>query len=184
MTARFQDNRIDEDLMAGAAGGSREDFSELVHRWHGKVLGWIGSRLGDRETARDLTQDCFLKLFRSAPSYQVQSRFSTYLFTIARRLVIDETRRRTMKFVPLVGEKPAPGPRPDAVFDEKDRRNRLRSAIDGLPDQERQVLQLSEFGGLRYREIAELVGCPEGTVASRKNRAMRMLREALKGLER
>jgi RNA polymerase sigma-70 factor (ECF subfamily) len=174
--------QTDEQLMLEAARGSSAAFGELVDRYHGKVLGLLHLMLGERERARDLTQDCFLRLLRSAQRYRVKSRFSTYLFTIARRLAFDETRRKRSADQPVPDGLVSPADGPDAVLQRNEARDRLRALVAALPREEREALLLTEIAGLRYAEIARAVGCPAGTVASRKNRALRRLRGRLQGV--
>ena len=167
-------------VMEAVATGSAEAFEEILRRYQDRVLGLLVGMLGDRETARDLTQECFLRLLRHAGRYRPKARFSSYLFTIARRLAYDETGRAWRRRESLPDTLPDPGEDPAERTERLDQESRLREAIGALPDAEREVFLMSERGGLRYKEIARAVGCPEGTVASRKNRALRMLRKALR----
>jgi RNA polymerase sigma-70 factor (ECF subfamily) len=170
-------SETDEDLMRAAAKGSREAFAAIVDRHHARLLGLMTFLTGDREMARDLTQDCFVKLLRAAPRYEPRAKFRTYLATIARRLVIDAKARAWERREPLDFEPAAPNPGPDAAAERRERSERLAAVLATLAAEDREALVLSEAGGLKQREIAELVGAPEGTVASRKNRAVRLVRE-------
>jgi RNA polymerase sigma-70 factor (ECF subfamily) len=167
----------DEDLLLQAGRGSREAFAALVDRHHESVLRLAFFLVGDRETARDLTQDCFLRLLRAAPRYESRGKFRSYLLTIARRLAYDARARAWERRESLEAEPPSPDPGPDEVWERRERAERLGSVLATLADEDREALVLSEVGGLRYREIAEMAGVPEGTIASRKNRALRLVRE-------
>jgi RNA polymerase sigma-70 factor (ECF subfamily) len=173
----------DEQLMLRVARGSSSAFGELVDRYHGKVLSLLHLMLGERERARDLTQECFLRLLRSARRYRVKARFSTYLFTIARRLAYDETRRPQRAAEPVPDDLVSPETNPEAGMQRGEEQGRVRRLVAALPAEEREVLLLSELAGLRYAEIARAVGCPAGTVASRKNRALSRLRRQWQGVE-
>lgn len=169
--------RSDEELMMEAARGSTAAFEEIVGRYQAKVLNLFCFLAGDRESAKDLTQDCFLKLLRNAPTYRVRAKFSTYLFTIARRLAFDEKAKAwTRKRGPMPVDLPSPGRGPDEEVERIETYRKLAAALETLPEKEREALVLSEAADLSYAEIAEVAGCPEGTVASRKNRALRLLR--------
>lgn len=87
-----------------------------------------------------------------------------------------------MTAVPIPEDLAAAVDHPDVVIERREARGRLRGLVAALPDEERDVLLLSEFGGLRYSEIAEVLDCPEGTVVSRKNRALRTLRRKWRGV--
>lgn len=164
-----------------AARGSTEAFTEIVDRYQGKVLNLIARWVGDREAARDLTQECFLKLLRNARSYRVRARFSTFLFTIARRLAGDHVAKAWERREPLPDSLPAAEGNPARDLERKELRHRLDAVLATLAEEDREVFLLSELAGLRYGEIAEIVGCPAGTVGSRKHRAVRQLRESWKG---
>ena len=166
--------------MVQAAAGSSDAFSEIVERHHAKVVAWFRYLVRDGETARDLAQECFLKILRNARGYTPRSKFTTFLYTVVRRLALDERRRVARAGEPLTGQYPSHAPGPDTLLENSERKRMLAEAIARLPEEEREVFLLSEVSGLGYREIARAVGCPEGTVASRKNRAARKLREDLR----
>lgn len=176
--------RTDEELMREAGGGSADAFDRIVRRHQGAVLRLFMMMVGDRETARDLTQECFLKLLRSAPRYEVKAKFTTFLYTIARRLAFDEKAKAWNRREPMEREFASPADGPDHAYEKKETALRLAAALAKLPDPEREALVLSEAGGMRYADIAKIAGCPEGTVASRKNRAVRMLRKTWKDGDR
>ena len=180
-TIRRKPTSTDEDLLRRAGRGSSEAFAEIVERHHESVLRLIYFLVGDRETARDLTQDCFLKLLRAAPRYEPRGKFRSYLATIARRLAYDSRARGWERRVSLESEPVSPAPGPDVAWERRERAERLAHVLATLPVEEREALVLSEVAGLKQREIAELAGVPEGTVASRKNRAIRHVRERWPG---
>jgi RNA polymerase sigma-70 factor (ECF subfamily) len=163
--------------MIAAGRGSRDSFEAIVSRHHRRVLNLLLFLVGDREMARDLTQECFLRLLRAAPRYEPRARFTTYLTTIARRLAFDAKEKAWERREPLETEPVSPEPGPDALVERNEQGRMLGILLAGLAEEDREALVLSEVGGLKYREIAELTGVPEGTVASRKNRALRQIRE-------
>lgn len=167
----------DEELLLAAGRGDRESFATIVDRHHGRVLKLLRFLVGDREMARDLTQECFLRLLRAAPRYRPRARFTTYLVTIARRLAFDAKAKAWERREPLEREPSSPNPGPDVLLERRERVERLTAILGKLADADREVLVLSEVGGLKLREIAQLLSIPEGTVASRKNRAVRRVRE-------
>jgi RNA polymerase sigma-70 factor (ECF subfamily) len=166
----------DEEIMMEAARGSMEAFEEIVRRYQARLLRFFSAAAGDRETARDLTQECFLRLLRSARRYEPRATFRTFLFTIARRLAFDEKAKAWSRREAIPEELPSAADGPDRETEKKRMSAWLSQALLALPPKEREAIVLSESAGLSYREIAALVGCPEGTVASRKNRALRLLR--------
>ena len=167
----------DEELMLAAGRGSREAFAEIVRRHHARVLSLLTFLTGDREMASDLTQDCFLRALRAAPRWRPRARLTTYLVTLARNAAIDAKRAAWQRREPLDAEPVAAGPAPDEITSRHELARRLNTMLADLPPEDREALVLSEVGGLTYREIAEAAGVPEGTVASRKSRAIRRVRE-------
>jgi RNA polymerase sigma-70 factor (ECF subfamily) len=167
----------DEQLMLAAGRGDREAFAAIVDRHQRRVLNLLLFLCGDRETARDLTQECFLRLLRAAPRWEPRARLTTYVTTIARRLAMDAGAKAWERREPLETEPASADPGPDVVAERRELAGRLAAVLAQLPDEDREVLVLSEAGGLKYREIAEMLAVPEGTVASRKSRAVRRVRE-------
>lgn len=171
----------DEELMLAAGRGSREAFAEIVDRHHARILNLLTFLTGDREMASDLTQDSFLRLLRAAPRWEPRAKLGTYLVTIARNAAIDAGRAAWARREPLDVEPASPDPAPDEAAARNELARRLNGVLAELPPEEREALVLSEVGGLSYREIAEAAGVPEGTVASRKSRAVRRFRERWHG---
>jgi len=174
----------DERLMLAAGRGDRASFAAIVDRHHGRVLNLLMWLVGERELARDLTQECFLRLLRAAPRYEPRAKLTTYLATIARRLAFDARAKAWERREPLETEPASPDPGPDVVLERRERAERLAAVLARIAEEDREVLLLSEVGGLKYREIAELLSVPEGTVASRKNRAVREVRALWRALEK
>jgi RNA polymerase sigma-70 factor (ECF subfamily) len=163
--------------MLAAGRGSPEAFAAIVDRHHARLLNLLTFLTGDREMASDLTQECFLRLLRAAPRWEPRAALRTYLVTLARHAAIDAGRAAWRRREPLHEEPASPDPAPDDVAARNELARRLNGVLAELPAGEREALVLSEVGGLSYREIAEAAGVPEGTVASRKNRAIRHVRE-------
>lgn len=105
----------DEQLMLSAGRGDRDSFASLVDRHHRRILNLLVYLVGDRELARDLTQECFLRLLRAAPRYEPRAKFSTYVATIARRLAFDARAKAWERREPLDAEPASPDPGPDSL---------------------------------------------------------------------
>lgn len=145
----------------------------------------------DYTTSQDYAQEVFLRLWKSRKRYQATGRFSTYIFAIAKNLWLNEwdKRRRRPSEVPLEGEKynrkgdrirqqyEAQGVEPTAYMVQKEHDERVARAIQTLPEKLRLVFAMSQIQGLKYREVAEILGLPEGTVKSRMSRAVKFLRD-------
>jgi len=148
--------------------------------------------LRGEQDAEDVTQETFVRVFRSLDRYDPDRPFTAWIFTIAARLCIDQLRRRRLRPVPLVqrdadsGEErvldvvdPGPGPEQLASFEEEERRT--RDLIDSLPPHYRIVIMLRHLQDLSYEEIAEALQLPLGTVKARIHRARALLKQRLAG---
>ncbi len=127
----------------------------------------------DPPTAEDVTQEAFIKAYRSLRRFRWQSKFSTWLFRIARNCAVDAIRHRE-RARRLIREVSEPPPTPDASL-----RAALSDAIDSLPQDLRESFVLIEVFGLSYSETAEVLSVPQGTLKSRMHRARGLLMEAL-----
>lgn len=181
----------DEDLMEACVEDSEEAFQELVNRYKSRILNIISRYIGDRERARDLTQEVFMRVFIHRRRYRRSGKFSTWIYTIAVNLAKNEIRRkvRLSKVIPVdtvteMNESGTlqltdEGPVADAQVATRDLSRTVREAIMKLPAKYREVLILRDLQDLSYIEIGEILGIPGGTVRSRINRARLALKEKL-----
>jgi len=176
----------DSELIRRAQAGDREAFGLLVTRYmraaYFAALGLVGSR----EDALDLSQEAFARAFRARARLDPDRPFYAWYYTTLRRLCFNflRDRRRRDAWI-AAGEMwietraVSTAESPERVAERHDAQRRLADAIARLPDHEREVLVLKEFEGLKYREIAELVGVPVGTVMSRLYAARQRLSAVL-----
>lgn len=175
-------------LVMRARAGDRRAFGELVERHMRRAYYVALGLVGSHEDALDLSQEAFARAFRARRSLDPDRPFYAWLYQIVRRLCFNflrDTRRRSQRLreaVPWLAEQA--GERvvdPARSAERAELRARLEAAIESLPEREREVLVLKEFEGLRYREIAELLGVPVGTVMSRLYAARKHLAVSLEG---
>lgn len=161
---------------------------ETLTRPHVAALWRVALRMtGDRDAADDLTQETCLRAYRGFDRFQEGTNYRAWLFRIMTNLCLDLLRRRARSPLVAVGEEgdPAKGlapeaERPDAQLIRKRFREELVCAIQNLPPDIRLVVSLALLEGLSYREIAEIAGCPVGTVRSRLSRGRQQLQQDLK----
>jgi RNA polymerase sigma-70 factor (ECF subfamily) len=184
-------DRSDEELLQDTVGGDLRAFDVIVRRYRDRLLNFVFRYLGDRTTAEDVVQETFLRVFRKSKDYRASARFSTWLFTIAGNLAKSELRRRKRwRFISLGWnedaeqhiEIPDDRPRPDAFAETEIATESIEKAIKSLSPNQRQVVILSDIQGMAYEEIAQIVGCPVGTVKSRINRGRLRLQDKLERL--
>jgi RNA polymerase sigma factor (sigma-70 family) len=173
----------DESLIAGLASGDPEAATAFVRRFQARVYGLALTMLGDREAAREVAQETFLRAYRHAGSYDPRrGQVATWLLTIARNLALDARRlRRDEPLDPetIVGLSLSGGGDPAEEAAAAQESEGLREAIAALPEDQRRALVLAAFGGRTAREISEAEDIPLGTAKSRIRTAMLRLRGAL-----
>lgn len=160
--------------VAAAAEGDVDAFVELVHLLQVPVWRFLTRLLGDRGLAEDITQETFVRVHRGLPGFGGRSRFSTWVFGIARNAGLDALRARSRR--PHVVGEVSPGLPlgSDLGFGAE-----LGDALDRLSVERREALLLVAVLGLGYREVAEITGTPEGTVKSRVHAARLQLHAVL-----
>lgn len=174
-------------LVRLAQAGDREAFGRLVERYMRRAYFAALSLVGSREDALDLSQEAFVRAYRSRGTIDPERPFYAWLYQILRRLCFNflrdrRTRRQTLEAsASWLADDAADrsGPDPAEALAREERRRLVAAAIEGLPAREREVLALKEFEGLTYKEIASLVGVPIGTVMSRLYAARQRLAQAL-----
>ena len=177
MALRLLKDVVDErERILAARDGDEAAKAWLVKQYTPTVYRFVYRMLRNEQDARDITQDTLIKVMRNLHRYDPNRKFSTWVFGIARNTAIDETRRRKRVAPPPKKEPKYEGP--DA-YDESVRGQRARTlhaAMDQLPPKYREVLVLYHFEHLKYREIAESLELPIGTVMNRIFRARQRLR--------
>ncbi len=181
----------DEELLAAFQQGDPGAFERLLRRHRGPLFTFLVRMTGDREKAEDLAQETFLRLVKGAAAWEQRARFQTWLYTIARNLCVDQSRRDKFRRAdsldaegpgdepPLVDSVAAEGPGPDRGAESARLRPLLQAALLSLPVEQREVFILREQAGVPFKEIAEVVGVNENTVKSRMRYALEGLRKAL-----
>ena len=185
----------DHHLLEATGAGDEAAFAELVRRYRNPITNYIYRLTNDYETAIDLAQESFVRVYKAADRYQTSHAFSTYIYTIATNLAISELRRRKRRrIISLTGffqgregsesayefDPPDGRPLQDAVLIEDERRAAVARAIATLPEKYRAPLVLRDIENRSYEQIAQILGMSEGTVKSRISRARSFLRDKLR----
>lgn len=185
----------DEDLLLALRGGHADSLGVLVARWEGPLFRFV-SRLVDRpDDARDVCQETFLRILDKAGAFRDGACFSTWMYQIALNLCRDQTRRKRrwgrLMVATAASEVDAPrdhaapetvATNPAAAYEHTERRSAVRRALSDLPREQREVLLLKEYEGLKFREIADVLGVPESTVKSRMYAGLDTMRMSLASL--
>jgi RNA polymerase sigma-70 factor (ECF subfamily) len=180
----------DEDLMVRYQQGEVRAFEVLLGRHRKAVFNFILRYVGDKETAEDLLQETFMRVIKGADAYKRQAKFTTWLYTIARNLCVDQTRRRKHRKhasldAPMAADDdsgtlldviPSGEMASDRKSVNKQLYQRLQGAIGALSEEQREVFLMREFLDMPFKQIADVVGVPENTVKSRMRYALEKLR--------
>jgi len=173
---------VDAQLMYRVAAGDESALTSLIDKWKNPLVNFFYRSIHSQAEAEDLTQTVFIKLYRAAERYEARAKFSTFLFHIARRVLLNEYRRQKRK--PMHYEDPH-DLRNDAVSDpEQERRQReleeaFQQAITQLPEKHRTALLLFKQQQLSYQQIAETMKASENAVKTWIFRARTQLKELL-----
>ena len=171
----------DAELMARVREGDREAFADLVDRHKDAVVTYLARLTADRDRAEDLAQDAFLRLFRAAGDYVEQGFLRAFLFRIATNLVRSEERRaqRLRLLMPFFPRQEHAEPAAASGLLRRELHREVGAALAKLALRYRVPLVLHEIEGWTYVDIAQELGCREGTVKSRVHRGRQQLKKRL-----
>jgi RNA polymerase sigma-70 factor (ECF subfamily) len=188
--------RTDEELLlAYRTTSDRGAFEELVRRYEKELFGYLRHYLNDSEMAEDVFQQTFLQVHLKCDQFEVGRKVRPWLYTVATNQAIDcQRRNKRHKMASLDrraqrdfnGESGAlieslsgDGTEPGEDVEAAEQHDQVRRAVEELPEQTRQVVMLVYFQGLKYREAADILGIPVGTVKSRLHAAIEKLSESM-----
>ncbi|MFY7818271.1 MAG: RNA polymerase sigma factor [Akkermansiaceae bacterium] len=184
------DDAIDVALMREVARGDEKAFRSLILRHQQAVVGTVSRMLNDPIEAEDIAQMVFVRVWQSAPKWTHDAKFTTYLFTITRNLVFNESRRRGRKKEVSLESHEEHQPaiaradeamQPGETLEKRELHRSIDRAIASLPEQQRMAVILRTFEGLDYEEIAQALDTSVSSVKSLLFRARATLRDALAG---
>ncbi len=178
----------DEKLMSRVQTmGDEAAFSELVHRWQARLEGLAYRVLHDSHRSQDLVQEAFSRLYTKRHQYKAKAAFSSYIWRITANLCQDELRRRRSRlrcFTESIADETQDSistadPAPDSETERNEEAAVVRQALCSLPDQIRIIVVMRHYEDLKFREISEALGIPEGTVKTRMGQGLSMLAQKL-----
>lgn len=179
----------DEDLVLALRSGDPESLGPLMLRWEQPLFRFVYRMLPRYDDARDVCQETFLRVLDKAHRFREGSRFSTWMYQIALNICRDRVRRRRRWSLLMsedreINDEITPGAEdgpgnPFLSARQRETAEAVMRALREIPDEQREVLILKEFEGLKFREIAAILDCPESTVKSRMYYGLNGLRAAL-----
>ncbi len=183
----------DHELVREALDGDQKAYARLREKYHGSLNGMLYRMVKNQEDAEDLTQEAFIKAFKSLESFNPQYAFSTWLYRIASNNCIDYLRKKRLKTVSMdeplstrQGEmerqyEDVNAPLPDEAITARERAVILKQAIENLPEKYRLVIEMRHGQDMEYQDIADELELPLGTVKAHLFRARARLAKALQG---
>jgi RNA polymerase sigma-70 factor, ECF subfamily len=177
-------------LVERCRAGDALAWEAFVRQLQGRLFALAYSYAGDREDARDLAQEIFVRLYEARGQWPTGDEFLPWLFRVARNRSVDYLRRRSVRRPAAsvdesaIAELPDPGPGAEARAIESDRRGLLRAALKGLSAINREIVVLRDVHGLSIHQVASVLGVPLGTVKSRASRARAELAERVLAMSR
>lgn len=184
----------EEQLIERVLAGDGNAFKGLVEAYQSRIYNIIYGMVHNREDALELTQDTFIKSYKKLDTFKLGTKFYTWLCRIAVNTAIDFLRknknRQTLSFDEGIGVQDSAGisdahydTNPENAAIQAETKKKIIDAVDQLPEDQKQILILKEIDGLAYKEIAEVLNIPQGTVMSRLYYARKKLQEILVGIE-
>lgn len=182
------ENERDVELMLRVREGDMAAFESLVEIHQGAVIGTVAKMLGSASEAEDIAQQVFVRIWKSASRYEPQAKFTTWMFTITRNLVFNETRRRKRKPTVSVEEREEESHQvvedmhtatPDAEMLHAELERAVDDAIQTLPEKQRMAVVLRRYEELPYEDIGKVLSMSVPAVKSLLFRARTQLKETL-----
>jgi RNA polymerase sigma-70 factor (ECF subfamily) len=189
------ENRQLSRLIERVQGGDSAALDELVEQYQPRVYGFVAKMIGPGPDAEEITQEVFLRVVRTLDAYRHDGKFTAWIFRIAANLVRDRVRRRKRENELFAAEPGggedgerddpvswAPDPRPaEDPLERAEDIAGMQRALARLNPEEREAILLRHYSDLAFKEIAEVMGCPLGTVLARVHRGLNHLRALMEG---
>ncbi len=181
----------DSSLIARFLSGDTTAFEALINIYRQQVYSYLCRMVGDSEAAKDLFQDVILNVLNALPKYREQQKFSNWLFSIAHNLAMNHIQKQKHQSAviledsfadansELIGTLADESFSPEEILNKKELQEILKTSIEKLPVEQKQILLLREYSGLPFKEIAQMLECPLNTVLGRMRYALLNLRKII-----
>jgi RNA polymerase sigma-70 factor (ECF subfamily) len=183
----------EEELVKRTLQGDTKAFEELVQQYESKIYALAYRYMGNEDDAYDMSQEAFIKAYRSLRSFKGHSSFGTWLYRVTTNVCLDELRRRKRRIVPLSLDEPLATregdevdkeipdntPTADILYEQKEFSQYIQDLLDQLKPDHKTAIVLRDVLDLSYEEISEVLNCSIGTVKSRISRARETLRKKI-----
>lgn len=185
----------DEELMSGVANADVKSFNVLFNRYYKQIFNFIKKNVHDHVASEDITQEVFMRIYKSAARFDPERKFSSWIYKIAfnevKRYYTKASARKTTSInepldVSSGGTERAElieftGPGPEMSTESEKRIQQIKKLIETLPEKQRTVVILKVYQELTFEEISQVLDCPLSTVLSRMRYAVKKMQRALDG---
>ncbi len=180
----------DEFLMLSFREGNEEAFTEIINRYNIRLFNYVYKYIHDKERSEEITQEVFIRVYRSRERYKIKAKFSTYIYRIALNLSYNEVRNRNRRKTDLKNEfddksfkdKIKETNTPEKIFEKKEVKEIVNQEINNLSTKYKDVILLCDIEELSYKDVAKVLNISIGTVQSRLSRGRIKLKQRLEGL--
>lgn len=183
----------EQQLVKKSLQGDTRAFEQLVMQYQNKIYALAYRYMGNEEDAYDMSQEAFIKAYRSLRTFKGDSSFGTWIYRVTTNVCLDELRRRKRRINPLSLDEPLAtsegdeidkevidtSPTADIIYEHKEFSRYIQQLLDQMKPEQKTVIILRDIMELSYEEIAEVLDCSMGTVKSRLSRARNILRKKL-----
>lgn len=176
----------DEDLLSRYQSGDESAFEELLERYRGPLFTVVARMVGNRSDAEDIFQETFYRVLQHGHKFDFEKKFSSWVYAIATNLCRDYLRKRPREPMPIGDEPPDVDGKNDPERDSfnAEVRKAMEIALAKLPEPQREVFVLRQYGGVSFKEIAKMKGANLNTVLGRMHLAIKKLRTEMAGFSK
>lgn len=179
--------KTDEKLVLEIRDGNERSFNTLVSRWYKRIYNYALRYGNDTTLAEEVTQKAFIRVYQKINTLKDVSKFKPWFYRIANNYCVTETRKnvRKRKVMAEVENTPVIADYTSAQtsFEKNEKCQLVRQALQQIPEEQRQVIIMKEYEGLKFREIADILGESENTIKSRMYYGLDAMRKLLTQLE-
>ncbi|MGH7495265.1 MAG: RNA polymerase sigma factor [bacterium] len=181
---RVLEGPADNEIMMRVRDGEVSQLGLLFERHQTMLYNFFLRQSGNREASQDMVQEVFLRILRYRQTFRGESKFTVWMYSIARNAYADHFRKRKKETPVDTGglEASSDDPLPHETMEQDQEVALLRRALDRLSSEKREVLMLSRFQNLKYEEISQILNCPVGTIKARVHWAIKDLRKIFEQL--
>ncbi len=180
----------DEILMLSFKSGEEKAFEEIVKRYKTKLFNYIYKYISDVERSEEITQEVFIRVYRSRDRYKIKAKFSTFIYRIALNLAFNEVRNRNRRKTDphdefddkIFNDKIKEYNTPEKLYERKEVEIIVNQEISNLSSKYKDVILLCDIEGLSYKEVAKILNISIGTVQSRLSRGRVRLKQRLENV--